>query len=508
MNEWEKTSWECDYLRSYISRTRYKGFCTLLFLIKNDENKWDLHYFDLKFNHLGIQKHSYYPDLSRQDLADIVESKDLYPLYASYAKLILRDAYLQTCRYRKKLPGDVNLYLDLLRFEGYDKYKSVVFKLQENLLAYPLIIDVYLLAFKNSDLALIYDLATKSLKDTYGERELFIKEGSHILQQYNLLKSEIVKFQKEGVHSIIEVELVVTDDEGHYKKINIEFKIIKKCLGYLIEGVQVKKILVIEADDPLNPLNYSVYTKVYEISDYQAIKGFFEKNKNMCITGELEGQTHYKWFEKTDNFEISIDIADNIYGEFILMNKKLIIYSKKLEDLSEICFYLKKNLKQGSMSFFSKIKCNMSSISTLVLEDGKRRQFEILRSQNSYIIAEGDYGRWHTYCLQNCCKHYFNKKMRLFILNYGDSLIEIIFYKNNGIINLFNNNLDQVRKELNFPQKRLYNIRKLITGINLTRSENWSNLKIIKELNDNKLTKVYKNSHSVKELAVQYDFIK
>lgn len=493
------------YITSYISATRCKGYCTLMFLVKNAEGGLGAHYFKLKFNHVGIKDYYYYEELSKEALIQIIDKQDLYPLHIGDAKLILQDAYLQSCRYEKRLPGDPNKYMGLLRLRENDKCKRSILKLQENLQTFPRIINAYLLALKNLDLALMYDLATDSLQRVYGERECFIKKGRHALQDYTLLKSEIIKFQKKGKDSLIEVQLIATDAEDNLNKIDTEFKILEIDEGYLIADVHIKKMVVIEPKDHLNPLNYVVYTKVYQINEPALIKKIFEQDAHIHITGELEDQICYKWFKSVDNLEVGIDVLEHIYGEFILTKQELIIYSHNLRNLSEICFYLKDNLPKESLSFSNKAKCDVRSIYQLLLDNKKFSEDEKIKSQKSYIISEAYFAKWHIYCLQNCCKSYFDKNMTTFNLKHGDNLIEIILYKKNGIINLFDNDLEKTSKELNFPQDKLYDIKELTTNMN--SSENWIHLKVIKELNQNKLTQVYKNISSIKELANQYNLV-
>ncbi|SMB89537.1 hypothetical protein SAMN00017405_0622 [Desulfonispora thiosulfatigenes DSM 11270] len=496
-----------DYIQAYISPTRLKGYCTLMFLIKKINGEHDAHYFKLKFNHLGIKGYFHYAGLSRKELISIVEKQGLYPLDVSDAKIILQDAYMQNNRYAKKLPEGYKKYKDLLVLKDYEKEKNkrILFKLQEKLRSYPRVINAYLLALKNLDLSLIYDLATNSLQKTYGERDHFLKNWNHMLQNYTLLKSEILNFTEDGKYRRYEVQIVGTDSEDNLKEIGVEFNIVRLADQHLIEDVQIGEIIDINPEDPLNPLNYPVYTKIYQINDYKKVKEFFQKNNFIHITGELEDQICYKWFKNVDSLETGINFLQHIYGEFILTNQELIVYSNNLQNLSEICCYLKKSINNDCLYFVSKAVCDVRKVYRLMSEKANFNEDKKLTSQESYIIPKEYFAKWHIFCMQNCCKSYSNKNMTTFNFNCENGLIEIIFYGKSGIINLFTNNLAKVSKNFNFPQNKLYKIKDLTTNANI--SDTWVHLKIIKELNEHKLTKVYKNSCSIKNLATQYNLV-
>ncbi|MDK2822729.1 MAG: hypothetical protein PWP71_647 [Clostridia bacterium] len=491
-------------LLAFASQSRLEGTCVLLFLIEG-KNEFQAHYFVLAFNHLGIKEYFQHRSVSKSEILNGIEKHNLVTLNFFEAQQLLLDAYQQNRKFGTKVANGFSQYQHLLNknFDSTSKcYYDCLTKLSRNKLSPWRLINAYLLALKNMDATLIYDISAPVLQMKFGKRNEFLKNWVHPFDKYTFIKSIPKKWQKNGNKITSQMQLVACNENDELKKIDLDFELLKIEDNWFISNVIVSGFSTLDNTDPLNPLNYKVYTNIYKINSLSTLRNFFDNWELVHLTGELEGGVCYKWFKTSDPIEEGIDISKEVYGEFILTNHELIIFGGSLKNVTEIGYYLVKNIKDIKGINLELTMRNLCTVREVyqVVENSQLLLSESLKKNYIYYIPPSGYQKWYKYCKDYHNEVYvLDKNIRAFQIRNDNKILEVIFHKDHAFICSFNTSLEDVKKYLDIPQTEILTITNMLDvtyGVN-----KWNYLKLINNLKQEPVTSVYVPGCSKKEIA-------
>lgn len=496
-------------MQVFASSTRLQGACMLMFINEKDNGLYEAHYFQLKFNHLGIADYFYQSVSSKKELLIVVKNEGLVPLNFCEGQRLLLDAYNQNLRFKTKVATGFSKYKYILKINNDCQKnidcKKIIEKVREKVTDKK-IVNAYLLALKNMDASLAYDLSTEKLQKNFQKRERFLENWHHPFKECRLLKSFISANHYENKYAYFSVKLVFSDESDCLKAAYLKICLQEIKEHYYIDHVEIEKIELIDASGEENPLNYNIYAVIYKVNDIQIIKDVFERNNDIDLVGEREEADCYKWFKNINPLEKGIDFLQNIYGEFILTKDELIVYAPSLKNLSEITIYLQKNIPAANLMFQNKAMCNIRDIYSVLISGEKFSLNSVFTEQESYLIPQDTLSKWRDFCIRKATEKYkIDEEIEVFNLSYQGKPIEVIFFEKTAQINIFSDNLQKIREGLNLPQENVYKIRNLFK--NAGQEDRWHRLKIIRVLKQDKLTRHYIQSDSVSYMANKFRLI-
>lgn len=478
-------------ISAYCSPSRLVGNCILVFITKSNK-EYIAHFFTLFFNHLGIREYFQYRSLRKEEILDTIKSKGLVKLSFDEGRTLLRDAYGQNIRYGTKVATGFSQYQQLL--EGAKEvlveniqYQGLLQKINGRRFSPKKVTNALLLALKNMDAPLIYDLATESLQREFGKRKDFLQKWTHPLEKYSFIKTIIRTRLVDKEKSINKIKLIASDVEDNLKKIDLKIELVNNAGHHLVSNMEIEEISPITSRDPLSPLNHKVYTCIYKVDCYEKIKNAIENHDFLYLSGEFENGVCYKWFKNCDPLEYGIDISKNIYGEFILTSEELIVFSSNLRNLTEITGFIQNNCQNNNLQLTIKTLCTIKEIYKVITNKIVLRD-KLVNKAHTYLIPPAKLKKWKLLCSELDKTSFRVNNNEVFHLTIEKIKIEIIFYENYGIMNLFNTSLEILQRHLNLPDKEIYPLEHILDG---QEKDNWSILKLVRELKKDPFIKVY-----------------
>lgn len=510
----EYTDIPFDKVKCFVSPTRLRGNCILVFLVKTSQ-EYQAHYFVLLFNHLGVKEYFHHRSFRENELLANIKRMHLVPVDIVEGVHLLKEAYLHNQRHGTKAARSFFQYKNFLgKISGLSaiNHQRLVYKLHEGEIKPFNIINAYLLALKNMDAALIYDLASADLQKKLGDRTQFLQNWCHPLEKYLFIKSVFEQSTIKDNRISQQIGLIACTENEELRKITFQFELVKINQEYYIDNVEIKGIRSLSMDDPLNPLNTLVYVAVFNFTCPETIEKFLREEEDIHVTGEFAGGVCYKWFRTEDPIEKGIDVSKDVYGEFILTGKELIVFGESLTNVTEICYLLADKLKQTkelvSLQLRGKGLFPVKEIYQIINNPENLLTDVIVNQNYSYFIPSIGYAEWYKYC-----QNYANKtstvmldgEVKVFHLHDRQNTIEVIFHEGYGVINLLGNSLDQSRETFNFPEVKIFSVQDLLN--NQDDKESWLRVRLISILNKDPLAKIYTPVYSPGRMARKLNLV-
>ena len=510
----EITDFALEKIKCFVSPTRLRGNRILVFLVKTDQ-EYQAHYFVLLFNHLGVKEYFHHRSFKEDELLANIKRMQLVPVDIVEGLHLLKEAYQQNQRHGTKAARGFFQYKKLLeKISELSKinHQKLVYKLHESEIQPFNIINAYLLALKNMDAALIYDLSTAKLQKKLGTRAQFLLNWCHPLEKYLFIKSVFEQSVMKGNQISQQIGLIACTENEELRKITFWFELVKINQEYYIDNVEIKGIRSLSIDDPLNPLNALVYAAVFNFTCLETIEKFLQEQEDIHVTGEFAGGVCYKWFRTEDPIEKGIDISKDVYGEFILTSKEFILFGEDLKNVTEITYLLADKLKQTkelvSLQLKGKGLFPVKDIYQIISNPEILLTDVIVKQNSSYFIPSIGYENWYEYCQNFANKTstvMFDGEVKVFHLKDNKNTIEIIFHEGYGVINLLGNSLNQARDTFNFPEVKIFSVRDLLN--NQDDKESWLRVRLISILNKDPLAKMYIPLYSPGRMARRLNLV-
>jgi len=491
-------------VQAFVSLSRLEGACVLVFVMGRS-GEYQAHYFSLAFNHLGIKEYFQHTGTNKENLLAIIEKQSLVEIDFNSAQRLLQDAYNQNKRFGTKAASGLSQYQHLLIPNDSNTEKEVNIKLPrltDKELTPKRIINAYFWALKNMDAALVYDLAAPVLQKKFGTRDDFLSNWVHPLEKFVLIKAFPLSWEEEKKEVRACYQLIAGNENDDLKKIDFYFQLENKEKTWLISEVRIDCFRPISSTDPLNPLNCQVYAVVYKINNYNNLKNFFDGWDKVHLTGEFAGGNCYKWFKAGNPLDQGIDISKEIYGEFILTNQELVIFSVNLRNVTEIGFTLqelindKTNLK---IYLTAKGACQVREVYQVITDPEFSPGEKLLKKNKVYYLDLAECQYWYVLFKDKAKESFMlGSKMQVWQMGGEENILEVLFYKNHGFIFSYNDSMEQWEKILPLTNN-LYEITSNLgerDGI-----EKWQYYKLINNLRKDTYTRVFVPHDSQWELT-------
>ena len=146
----EYTDIPFDKVKCFVSPTRLRGNCILVFLVKTSQ-EYQAHYFVLLFNHLGVKEYFHHRSFRENELLANIKRMHLVPVDIVEGVHLLKEAYLHNQRHGTKAARSFFQYKNFLgKISGLSEinHQRLVYKLHEGEIKPFNIINAYLLALK------------------------------------------------------------------------------------------------------------------------------------------------------------------------------------------------------------------------------------------------------------------------------------------------------------------------------------------------------------------------
>ena len=440
-------------VQAYVSPSRLQGSCVLVLIMKVEKD-YHAYYFSLAFNHLGIKEYFQHTSSNKEELLKIIEKQNLRSINYFSAQRLLQDAYKQNQRFGTKVASGFSQYKHFLtnntKVEDTENNRELWLAAKES--TPERLVNAYLLALKNMDASLVYDLAAPGLQEKFGERNDFLDNWVHPFEKYSFIKSIPLAWINGENNAICQYQIIGSNEKDELKKIDFSFELEKINQQWYISVVKIECFCPITDGDPLNPLNYEVYAGVYSISNYNSIKSTFDNWDKVHVTGEFEGGICYKWFKAGDPVDKGLDISRDIYGEFILTNNELIIFSSGLKNVTEICYFFQELIQGTNNPVHLAVKglCLVRDVYRVITDTEFMLSKELAEKNHIYYLSFQDYQYWHNLIREQADERYFlGSKIQVFEIKKENYLVEALIYRNHIFIFSYGEKLEKWGKS--FP---------------------------------------------------------
>ncbi|KJS87400.1 MAG: hypothetical protein JM58_04420 [Peptococcaceae bacterium BICA1-8] len=450
-------------VQAYVSPSRLQGSCVLVFMMKM-EKEYNAYYFSLAFNHLGIKEYFQHTSSNKEELLKIIEKQNLRSINYFSAQTLLQDAYKQNQRFGTKVASGLSQYKHFLtnntKVEAKENSRELL-RLSAKEVTPERLINAYFLALKNMDAALVYDIAAPSLQNKFGDRDDFLANWVHPFEKYSFIKSIPLGWINGENNASCQYQIIGSNENDELKKIDFNFDLEKNNEQWCIAGVKIECFSPINDGDPLNPLNYKVFAGVYSISNYINIKSTFDNWDKVHVTGEFDGGICYKWFKAGDPVDKGLDISSDIYGEFILTNNELIIFSSSLKNVTEICYFFQELLQDANKSVHLAVKglCHVRDVYRVITDTEFTLAKELKEKNHIYYLSFQDYQYWHNLIRDAADERYFlGSKIQVFEIKKENALVEAIIYRNHIFIFSYGEKLEKWGKTFSVAENNIVDI--------------------------------------------------
>jgi hypothetical protein len=496
-------------IEAFTSLTRLEGACILVF-IHHFEGKYHAYYFSLALNSLGIKEYFQYSSIHKEDLLNIIEKQNLRKIDFSLAQRLLKDAHSQNMRFGTKAASGFSQYKFLFNINQEKGINSIeLSELFNGELKPEQIINIYFFALKNMDSALVYDLVGPKLQEKFGSRDDFIAKWKNPLQKCTFIKSVPLDWEENQSFYHRRYHLIVGNENDELQKYDFYF-VLEKGENWRISEVKIECFRPIGYNDPLNPLNYQVYASVYKINNGSLLNKIFDSWNQVHLTGEFEGGNCYKWFKTGNVLNIGIDVARDIYSEFILTNQELIIFNSNLQNLTEVGYFFQEQVLQKNydikIQLLVKGPCRVRDVYRVITEKDFSLGDHLAMTNNIYYLELKDnHEYWHSLFLKAAEKKYsIKEKVLVFELKEGS--IEVLCYDKHSFIFAYNDSENIIERKWPDLWKSLNDIS--YDRGNRDEKEKWLYYKLINNLKKDPLTRIFIPQDLQLEMAKKMRLIK
>jgi len=491
-------------VQAYVSPSRLQGSCILVLIMKIDKD-YHAYYFSLAFNHLGIKEYFQYTSSSKEELVKIIQKQNLISINYFSAQRLLQDAYKQNQRFGTKIASGFTQYKHLLsnneKVEDDENSKEFQRLLTKGHTPERLV-NAYFLALKNMDAPLIYDLAAPGLQKEFGDRNEFLANWVHPFEKYSFIKSIPLGWTIGENNASCQCQVIGSNESDELKKIDFNLDFEKIGDQWHVSGVKIECLSSISDGDPLNPLNYKVFAGVYSISNYNIIKSTFDNWDKVHVTGEFDGGICYKWFKTTNSLDTGLDISKDIYGEFIITNNELIIFSGSLKNVTEICYSFQELIQGINNSVHLAVKglCLVRDVYRVITDTKFTLAKRLAEKNYIYYLSFHDYQYWYNLIREEADERYFlGSKIQVFEIKKENYLVEALIYRNHIFIFSYGGKIEKWRKS--FPVAES-NIIEIDSGWEQRDEKGkWHYCKLVSNLKKDPYTKFFVPQGSQLEMA-------
>lgn len=431
-------------VQAFVSLTRLTGVCILVFIMGLGNSEYQAHYFSLYFNHLGIKEYFQYCSTNRKELFSVIDRQDLVEIDFFTAQRLLLDAYQQNLRYGTKPASGLSQYNSFLINQqvSVENTKLNPIILDKKEMNPERIVNAYFFALKNMDAPLVYDLAAPSLQEKFGDRDDFIANWLHPLEKYVFIKSVSLGWENSDQQARGKYQLIAGNENDELQKIDFDFDLKKVGNKWYIKKVIIECLRPVGNDDPLNPLNYQVYVAVYKINDYLQVKNIFDNWEKVHLTGEFKEGFCYKWFKAVDILDTGIDVSRDVYGEFILTKKELIIFSSHLKNTTEIGYYFQEYVRdQGGLDLHILIKgsSQIKEVYRVITDTNFSLSRSLLSKNRLYYFNLAESPNWYNLLKNKATDRFIlGSKTQVFHLKEERLILEVLIFRNHAFVFLYN----------------------------------------------------------------------
>ncbi|NLT96285.1 MAG: hypothetical protein GXW85_12300 [Clostridia bacterium] len=499
---------KADDIQAFISLTRLEGACILVFIHRLN-GKYHAYYFSLAFNSLGIKEYFQYSSVHKEDLLNIIEKQNLLEIDFGTAQRILKDAYLQNKRYGTKTAGGFSQYQFLLTIEQNEINNIDLFRLTDKELEPEKLINVYFFALKNMDASLVYDLAAPNLQKRFGSREDFINNWVHPLQKYTFVKSILLDKEESSGGCRARCQLIAGNEKDELEKIDFCFVLKKIRDFWRFAEVNIECIKPVGVSEPVNPLNYQVYVSVYKINNHSLFRNIFDSWDKVNLTGEFDGGNCYKWFKTGNLLEMGIDVSRDIYGEFILTNEELIIFSGHLQNLTEVGCHCQEHIlknKGAELHLLAKGPCRVRDVYRVITEKEFSLSKFLANNHRIYYLNLAENNKYCYTLLQKEAEKKYMIQQNIQVLELAGSNLEAVNQDKHVLIFTYNNYDKAIEKKWPDLWK---NIKDITFGREYEdEKEKWQYYKLISYLKKHPFTQIFVPHVSRWEMAKRMGIVK
>ncbi|MFZ5944433.1 MAG: hypothetical protein ACOYVD_10000 [Bacillota bacterium] len=470
---------QSEIVGTFATPTRLEGNCVLVFVTES-AGSFQAHYFSLAFNHLGVKEYFQYKSRNKNDILNSLKKQNFVCLTIDEGRKLLSDALGQNKKYNTKYAGGFSQYcwfVEPQKESSFVDNSNLTRKLSKENFPPKTIVNAYLLGLKNMDAGLIYDLSGVELQNIFGTREDFIENWSNPLEKYNFIKSIHLSSWSEGESLFYLIRVVASDENEDLRKIDFIFKLSKAGNTWLIDNVEIKDFVPIGKEDPLNPLNFKVYADIYKINNPSLFRKHFENWPEIHLTGEFDGGLCYKWFKLRNQVKDGIDICQDVYGEFIITNKELIIFNSKLKNIAEISYKLMmetKGFKDIRLEFVNRNCCTVREIYR-VIGSQEALLSDTIDNRGVLYIPEEEVEKWYKVFAENYNETFFLGDTKIFQIKNQHIDIQAIFSGRDLLILTYRSKIDAILKHLEVVDAGYIEIG----SYNSDSVNNWNKLKYL-----------------------------
>lgn len=343
------------FFKALASRTRLLGQVSLVMAWEQENKLLDVWYFGLKFGPEGIRRYLRVTDLSIPDFLEEHEPDEIgmVELSLKQAQALLQQAYFYNQAYQVPAGRPVFRYADCLKDRtpvnfSDSEVQALNLRLTEEKLNPHLIVNAYLVAEKNSDWGLIYDLSSRDSAirryDREAYQELRVAESFEADRLYILSAIERKIIRQKTAE--VEARVVISED-SQVEERRYTFKLVLEESAWRIAQTRILRTREIDEDDPDNPLNYEVYCALYEVAQETEVQELLEDLPEVEVIEDIEFGIHYRWANSLNLLEEGINLAENVFGEFILTGDELLVTAKDREDLNALCSLMEDRLPES-----------------------------------------------------------------------------------------------------------------------------------------------------------------
>lgn len=335
------------------SRTRLLGQVSLVMAWEQPKGLLDVWYFILKYDSQGIQRYYRVANLSRRSFLEEhnPDKTGTIEIGLAEAQHLLQEAYLHNLTGGTQAARPISQYIDWVRGDSRlspEEIEALTFKLTEKKVKPQHAANAFLVAERNGDWGLIYDLSSRQSTIRRKSREDYLvrqMEKQHPENAFYLLSAidnQIVRRKTAEIEACL-----IVNEEERVEERKYKFNLAAEEMGWKIHKVRILGSRELEEEDPGNPMNYEVYCALYEVLNEKEVQKFLEELPEVEVFAEMDTGVHYRWPRFSDILEEGINVAGTIFGEFILTDNELLVNSQDRRDLDAICSLLEDHTREA-----------------------------------------------------------------------------------------------------------------------------------------------------------------
>lgn len=314
------------FYKAYAHGHRLGGECSLSVVWRYEKGKSRIDRYNLVFGLVGIDDYqveelSFFPGkkLEKYIFPNSVE------ISLFEAAALLQDAY-ETSIMSKAFP--------LLTCSTKDVDRSLLYKkLSDPALDEISFVNAYAAAMRREDVLLMYDLSSSERQRRMGKRKAVLLRNKILSETAVCLKTNCADQLLRDTY-ILESYYSTSEDE--IQRVLLSVKVLKRNGQFLIDSINELEKTVINEKNTQNPLNYDVLCSFYQVSETKALQKWLQTHQHLFLSGEFAYGTTYKWIIDINNPFVSYNINDCIFGEVIITDTQVAIFSQKPGNLIKL----------------------------------------------------------------------------------------------------------------------------------------------------------------------------